>query len=253
VLFADMAVPQTTALLQNQFGISAAQGPNLFILFLGRPGALSPVISALEERGLVKSIRDQTKERVLVGVEIPYTVEHHVIDDVCDLRLPECGEYVIEEFFKKDTPSLQKINRKGIENFVEALPVLMHPELGGGPHGEGNGAILQALAAFLRMNGAKGLVFPSARSDVLAEIRDRNLVRWSGWCLVDYRDAPPPIITRSFDMSEGWSTTFPKGATIGVAKNGEYRGSFQVTGIVAWGRERVGEIESQFVAGQRDG
>ena len=127
----------------------------------------------------------------------------------------------------------------------------MHPSLGGGPQAEDSGAILQALAAFLRSNGAEALIFPSARSDVLAEIKNRRLSSWRGWCLIDYRDAPSPIMSSCVDLSTGWPTTFPKGAAIRIADNEEYAGSFEVEGIVAWGRKRVGELEAEFIEKQK--
>ena len=112
---------------------------------------------------------------------------------------------------------------------------------------EDNGALLQSLAAFLRTRGANALIYPSARSDVLAEHRLRKLQRWRGWCLVDYAGADEPLVSAAVDLSPGWCTTFPKGTHIRVADNDEFAGSFEVLGLVKWNRDRVGEREAEFL------
>jgi len=249
-LFGDMAFPQVAEHFESSFGLPARTGPYLVFLFIGRPGAVSPVIEALEEIGATPGIGNQNRERVVVAVEVPYTVQRSQIDDVFDLRLPGCQDYIVEEFFKKDTQCLRKSDRRGVERFVETLPVLMNPALGGGAQSDDNGAILQALAAFLRFNGAKALIFPSARSDVLVETKAGHLHHWRGWCLVDYRGTSNPIVSGVVDFSQGWVKKFPKGATVRYATDLQHHGSFEVAGIVSWGRDRVSELEARFLEEQ---
>ena len=87
-------------------------------------------------------------------------------------------------------------------------------------------------------------------SDVLAENTHRKLIRWRGWCLVDYRAASEPLVSEYYDLSRGWYASFPTGAAIRVATEGEFAGSFEVTGIVQWNRQRVGEAEATFLKEQ---
>ena len=143
---------------------------------------------------------------------------------------------------------MSKAQREGITQFVEALPLLTHPARGGGPHAELIGVQLQGAAAFCRRHGAQALVFPSARSDTLCEVRGDALVNWRGWCLVDYRDADAPMAHSGLDMSNGWYNRFPQGATIRVASGGPFAGSFEVQGVVKAGLERVGKEERAFLA-----
>ena len=119
---------------------------------------------------------------------------------------------MLRSFLKQTLNVCEKRTGVVSTDFVETLPVLMNPALGGGPEAEDNGAILQALAGFLRINGTKALIFPSARSDVLAEIRNGRLRQWRGWRLVDYGEAPSPIIA-SLDRSlNGLPGNVPKGS-----------------------------------------
>ena len=109
---------------------------------------------------------------------------------------------------------LMKAGRQGIDRFEDTLPVLMQPSIGGGDQTDRNGGVIQAFAAFVRSKGAQSLVFPSARSDVLFEMKHGRLERWRGWSLVDYRDAPPPLTTASVDLSSGWFEGFPENTEI---------------------------------------
>jgi hypothetical protein len=127
----------------------------------------------------------------------------------------------------------------------------MHHERGGGAMAGSGGGMLQVFAAFVRSKGANALIYPSARSDVLAESRLGALTRWRGWCLVDYTGTPDPWIKSAIDVGAGWSISFPRGARIAYIPDGEYRGSFEVQGIVEWNRKRVGEIEAEFLRVQQ--
>jgi hypothetical protein len=252
LLFADMAVPEGLEAFRKQVDASAEQGSYIVVVVLGRPGAISPVIDLLDQQGLIPhESNTQRTEYCLIGARIPYSVRSREIANTLDLRLPKCQEYIVEEFFKKDSEQLSKSERSGISRFVESLPILMHPALGGGPMAEDNGAILQALASFVRSQGANALVYPSARSDVLTEVKFGTLVRWRGWCLLDYTGADDPLMSEVIDVSPGWPTTFPKGTQVRVATNDEFSGSFEVKGIAKWSRDRVGEEETEFLRAQR--
>jgi len=251
LMFGDMAVPAIAQEFTKRFGIQALSGKYLLVVAIGRPGAISPVVDALGHAGLLENaIEQQRKDYCIAAVELPYSVTLCEINGAVDLRTLDAQEFLVEEFFKKDSSKLTKADRHGIDRFVETLPLLMYPEPGGGPPGDDVGAVLQAAAAFLRSQGAQALIYPSARCDVLAESKRRQLTRWRGWCLVDYRGASEPLVTGYYDLSSGWPTSFPSGAAVRVATEGDYAGSFEVTGIVHWNRQRVGEAEAKFLRGQ---
>lgn len=150
-MFADMAVPEALEQFRKQVDPQAQPGPNITVVLIGRPGAISPIIDTLDRRGLIPhEMNNQRQAYCLIGAPIHYTIKERTIANVFDLRLPECQDYVVEEFFKKDTAQLRKERRGGIHRFVESLPILRHPALGGASMAEDHGAILQALASFLR-------------------------------------------------------------------------------------------------------
>lgn len=249
VSFGDMAPSEMVEQFKSRFGLERPQGQYLLVLGVGRPGAISPVIDALGRARLVEEdvMLKQRKDRCVVEVQIPYTVETREINSVLDLRALDAQDFIVEEFFSKDTDKLKKKNRSGIDRFVDSLPLLMYPALGGGDPGEPVGGTLDALAAFIRSQGAEALIYPSARCDVLAENNLRQLRRWRGWCLVDFRNAPNPLTDVLEDASDGWPKVFPKDAAIRVATQGEYAGSFEVSGIVEWCRKRVNDLEAEFL------
>jgi hypothetical protein len=251
VMIFDTGTLEGFAALKKNFD-DAEPGPHITAILIGRPGLINPVIDALDQAGLIpQEANTQGEDRCFLSFEFPYRVDLLEIHNVFDLRRPECQEYVVEEFFKKDTEQLKKKDRSGVASFVEALPVLMNPEVGGGHIvNSEHGPKLQALAAFLRSQGCEALIYPSARSDVLGEVRDRSINRWRGWCLVDYRGADGPEIAGLLDLSPGWTTRFPSGAQIRFASNGEFAGSFEVTGIAKWNRERITDGERKFVEAQ---
>lgn len=248
--FFDLGIPQHLEGFKR-FEPSAEPQNTIALLLVGRPGARSPVIQELDSRGITPGAdRRQSEERCMIGVEIPYRVDTVRIPGVFDLRTPTCQAFLVEEFFKKDCEVLTKRNRDGVTRFLETLPLLMNPDRGGGVPEDRNGGLLQALAAFLRKRGVQALIFPSARSNVLAEIQDHVLRRWRGWCLVDYREAREPLVSESYDLSEGWPQRFPSGTQIRFADDAEFGGSFEVTGLVEWHHERIGEQEAAFLKAQ---
>jgi len=247
--FCDMGVPQALELFKQQYDPSAQAGPYLKFVIIGRPGAISPVIDALQEQDLIpqEPSNDQRRGRRLYSVHVPYFVVRRDIASVFDLRRPECQEYIVEEFFKKDTEQLTKVDRSGINKFVEALPILLHPDLGGGEPTGDNGLVVQALASFLRSRGAGALIYPSARSNVRTVVKSGSVESWRGWCLVDYTGSRDPLITESISFSSGWAKAMPKGTLVRYASNGEFAGSFEVEGREEWMREKIGEKEKEFL------
>jgi hypothetical protein len=62
--------------------------------------------------------------------------------------------------------------------FADLLPALVTPGRGGSP-------VTEAIGAMLRNARARGLVYPSARNDILCRFEGDNVVEQSGWCFVD--------------------------------------------------------------------
>jgi hypothetical protein len=81
------------------------------------------------------------------------------------------------------------------------LPLLIFFFRGGSP-------ILDGIAAYLRSVGVHGLVYPSARSDPLVRVTGGEVDDWSGWCFVDYRDAPHRQPARRVILNpDSWAET----------------------------------------------
>jgi hypothetical protein len=249
LLFADLGVPEGRAWLTQVLG---PQLPShaLVVVLIGKPDGISPVIDGLQELGAIEvASNKQRQDRCMIAIQLPYRVQWQEIAGVFDLRLTRCQKYVVDEFFKKETKQLTKRDRHGVERFIETLPTLMNPALGGGAPSGDDGAILQALASFLRAEGAQALIFPSARSDASAVTHRGQLKDWRGWCLVDYRGAREPLVSGTVDFSSGWHVQFPVGARIRHAPDSdEYAGSFEILGITKWVRDRIGERETAFLA-----
>lgn len=85
-----------------------------------------------------------------------------------------------------------------VESLGNLLPSLLCPSIGGG-----RGAA-EIVGLWLRKLGANGVIFPSARSDSRVVVRNGELVDWSGFNFVDYRDAPAPGYLGAIDFSVGW-------------------------------------------------
>src|SRR6478609_2203010 len=106
-------------------------------------------------------------------VTLPYSVEHKEVTRVLDLREIEAQEWLLSAFAIADHDLLVKADRKKISSFVELLPALLAPALGGN-------IITDAIGAYLRWVGAGGLVFPSARSDCFVSYTELKLVDFIG-------------------------------------------------------------------------
>lgn len=240
LLFADMVTENACAHARNQYGFQGDAGPYLLFIFLSRPGAPSPFIRAASRAGLFEGACGQEKETVMLGTTVPYSVSQQVIDNVLDLRTLEAQRYILQEFALKDTEYFKKADRTGATAFVHLLPTLLASEHGG-DH------FTNAIGAFARQSCINAIVYPSARSNCSAVQRDGTLISAQGWNLVDYRGAPALSQHCTVDISKGWPTRFPSGATITHQPDGEYKGSWRVEGLVEWHRHQVGMKEQSFL------
>ena len=107
---------------------------------------------------------------------IQYRTEELEIPQVADLRYPDTQEAFVRVF----CPGLDP---RDPASFPSMLPTLVAPSLGG------PGAT-SLIGSYLRTNGARALIYPSARFNTYVQVRDGSPVAYHGWNLVDYRNAP---------------------------------------------------------------
>jgi hypothetical protein len=89
------------------------------------------------------------------------------------------------------------------DDFKSILPVLLNADLG-----STFGDATQIAGVWLRRIGANALIFPSARCNMEATVRDGRVVDWYGWNLVDYRGAPTPELTAMTSFTT-WDDKYP--------------------------------------------
>ena len=125
-------------------------------------------------------------------------------------------------------------------SFGDLLPALLCQSIGGG-----RGAA-QIAGLWLRKLGVSGLIFPSARSDCRVLVQDGEVVEWSGFNFVDYRNAQPPEHLAAIDLSVGWPTKVQtwlddwtendtpivyETVAVSYENQGDSKGSWKVQGI----------------------
>jgi len=91
------------------------------------------------------------------------------------------------------------------------------------------------IGEWLRNEGVEGFIYPSSRSDVLSAIQNGALVRFEGWCLVDYRYTEEEQIAHYvvFDPRPWCWVSLPSGVRAHfIEDNPEWRGSFLIEGNV---------------------
>jgi hypothetical protein len=179
---------------------------------------------------------------------LPLSVQEVEIRGVVDLRMPDTQAWFFEQFVSLE----QDIGLRGHldaqtstevatfkyhkpRDFIDLLPTLVMPGIGGSTFHQGVGA-------WLRSNQVAGLVFPSARSDVYlkllseegADQRRRLTFEFSGWNFVDYRDSGPADWDPLFGHLQSWVLAQKAGIEV---RRHEGDG---------WGWEIIGAQEAEF-------
>jgi hypothetical protein len=156
------------------------------------------------------------------------------IDRIIDLRDPETQAWFVKTFV---TLELQNEARAGqvtalgfppkspIESFSEMLPVIVSLEIGGGM------IFSQAIGLWLRQHGAKGLIFPSARSNAFSRVRNDRKLDCGGWILVLYSGAGQPLAINLFGRMMTWRDRDHDHIRVNYTAVGEERGSFSIRGV----------------------
>jgi hypothetical protein len=163
-------------------------------------------------------------------------VEKCTIEDVVDLRLPDTQKWFFDKFKNGDGDFLIK-EAGTVREFYDLIPTLMHPSLGGSD-------VTHAIGSWMRSSGVNGLIFPSARSNASATIRNGALVDWHGWNLVDYRTARHLPATEKTNSVGGWLDFLQPGVKLEVSADGEFAGSWRVTGLQARYERLQDQIEN---------
>lgn len=184
------------------------------------------------------------KESKEYSFNIPLTVKEVAIDNVIDLRIPHVQDWFYKTFFPmEDEFEEQRADRQikmvklyKCKNFVEMLPTLVFPGLGGS-------SFHQAVGAWLRSNGINGLVFPSARCNCLTKMSPKPqnpneyYLSFYGWNFVDYRNSSPADWGTLFGRLPSWMT--PDKARIEIETFDLPDYGWQISGAEEGERRRV--------------
>jgi hypothetical protein len=210
----------------------------------------------------------------------PYLVTETTIERTVDLRDPEVRDWFFSTFHHPcdvcgaqvaplagtDVSPTTAYSRFHFENgrapapdsFWAMLPTLINPDLGGGNLGD-TGSTLVMIGHWMRQNRVHAFVFPSARCDIRAVVKDGVLSGWQGWNLLDYRDSP------IFDAVDAevltvvvspWAwTQLPDGVRLHLGEaNSELAGSFAIEGMVNyWAQDYLSQLKGLELARARHG
>jgi hypothetical protein len=154
---------------------------------------------------------------------LPYTISHHRIDRVLDLREIDAQDWLLS-FCTTDHDILKKDNRASISAFHQLLPALLAQSLGGN-------IVTDAIGSYLRLLGVNGLVFPSARRDSFVSYSDGHVADFIGWNFVDYRGAALSQACVFHDMSPGWAYEVPAASTLEIIETGPHARSWRLNGM----------------------
>jgi hypothetical protein len=124
--------------------------------------------------------------------QYPLKIVDQNIDRVIDLRITSTLHWFYNTFSNLEQTTNLSLESFSVVPFAkrppkdvqEFLPALLSQSLGGGT------TFIQGIGAWLRANGANALIYPSARSDSCAIVRNGTVIDSFGYILVDYRDAP---------------------------------------------------------------
>jgi hypothetical protein len=258
VIIDDMADAATAAAANARYGAGFERG-EYFLLCLVEPERVIPAQwqDACRAAGKLPNF-----------FEIPWVKERKSLDKVVDLRLPRVQQWFFEEFTDPERLNLGWALPE-MSSFHEMLALLQGQHRGGNP-------LTQAIGRELRLMGVNGLVFPSARCDAAAIVRQGSIVDWYGWNLVDYSqresgwDAGTMTTMNDLEvLKNGWEFFgFPVGSVkVRLSTRDTFdRGTWQVVGLEAanvleWTRKLSSDqrrslglaADQDLVAGSEDG
>jgi hypothetical protein len=202
---------------------------------------------------------DQYGEHLTVGRSfmITYGVRwlDATIEKVIDLRRPDTQDWFVSTFVEMELANERRawqetgpffFPKKRLTSFAELLPVIVSLEMGGG------NAFGQAVGAWLRQQGANGLIFPSARSNAECHVWDGQTSECRGWNMVLYGGAQPPTESNLFGHSMTWRDPDHDHIRVHHTANGAQRGSLSIRGTKEWNLLNF-DIQRQIAHGRIDG
>ena len=161
----------------------------------------------------------------VVSIIMPMNIKHETIEKVFDLRQLKTQQW-LAEFLPEGDKHFSKVADK-VSSFKEMLPSLTTADRGGND-------FTDSLGGYLRVKGANGMVFPSARCNVKCEFYNGELNDFTGWNFVDYRQLDKPLSDSFIDFSP-WVTQVGEGVTIAFAPDDSpYANSWRIDGKEAW-------------------
>lgn len=179
----------------------------------------------------------------------PLTITNEVIERAVDLRLPNTLEWLFRTFVALETDwtgrfnsgdgTISTIKLNPPETPAEFLRALLSQTLGGGT------TFIQGVGAWLRAHGTNALIYPSARSDSLAVVRDGRVTESFGYILVDYRGSPAVDYDpqRYFGALPAWRERLTKPFQIASSDAGGTQ-RLEITGVQKLQRYRFGAFHN---------
>ena len=178
-----------------------------------------------------------------IHIFMPMNIKKETIENVFDLRQ------------RKRNNGLMNFCRKVIKTFprwlINLVPLKRCYRLLA--FITGAAVILQMrLGAYLRVKGANGMVFPSARCDVKCEFYNGRLNDYKGWNFVDYRQLQRPFGDTFIDVSP-WINYVGEGITIASAPDDSpYAHSWRIDGKEAWEDSNRAQWLKDFYDGKKE-
>lgn len=228
VVVHDLVMPEHGELLQEH-----CQAPaGLTVILEPVEGGTNPIIDELVEGELIPELAPGQG----FVVYLPFDVQPLDVPDVFDLRFLETQQW-LAHFLPKGNELFSLPHASAINEFPEMLPDLMIPDRGGSDLDKG-------IALFLRKSGVQGLVFPSARSDVLCEFTDGQLSDFRGWNFVDYRQTTEQWDQHNMIYQDDWLPHFGTAIVHGAPDDHPNAGSWRVEGHEAQLRSEMSKRPS---------
>jgi hypothetical protein len=200
-IFVDCLNPVATA----QFGLSKSAHIAAVVFHPDRLQKVLPSDTPVELRALVQR---SVKSGKPLGITLGCALVRAELDGVLDLRLADTQDWFLRAFLPSGPLPTNATS------FRDILPELLNQNYGGST---GSNMRLQAIGAQLRKAGVKGLIFPSARSDVSVTYKNGQLVDSHGWNMVAYRGRAPREVIHH-DLG-GWETAFDHGIKCVAKRN----------------------------------
>jgi hypothetical protein len=178
-----------------------------------------------------------------LGVKSKFPITYGVrrcaakIEKVVDLRQPNTQDWFLRTFVDLELANeaaaaketgISFPPKKRLTSFAELLPVIVSLETGGG------NVFGQAVGAWLRQQGADGLIFPSARANANCRVRKGKVLEFRGWNMVLYLDSPPPTNPNLFGRAATWLDADHDHIRVTHTAAGPERGSFSIRGTKEW-------------------